>query len=133
MHERPNDEVGGDGALLSMMRPDYIEKMTKDGRFVSFEEDGKIFMLMLFSVCNDPEPYLNNLDHEYMEHDPNGKILVVEDMICGKFKFKYVDLIQDTFCERFPNLEKAMWRRRRFPMDKTYTLWRRHQCVPISK
>ena len=132
VYVRSNDEVGSHVAFLSVTQMEFMEKMAENGRFATFGENGKVFMLMLFSVTNDPEPYLNNIDHEYMEHDPYGKVLVIEDMICGKFKFKYVDLIQDTFCKRFPNIEKAMWRRRRFPKDKIYTLWRRHQCL-ISK
>lgn len=99
--------------------------MTKDGRYVTIIENGKVSLMMFFSVCDDPEPYLNNIDHEYIPHDPSGKILVIEDMVTTKFKFKYVSAIQDSFCNKFPHLEKAMWRRRRYPNDKIYTLWKR--------
>lgn len=127
LYLRPDDTVGSDGAILSMNYQDYTEKMIRDGRFASIAEDGRVVILMLFSVCNEPKVYLDNLDHEYLEHDPEGHILVVEDLISSvRFGIRFVDVIEDIFCQRYPNIDRFMWRRFRKPRDKIYSIGRRH-------
>ena len=74
--------------------------------------------MLFFSICNDPNPYLNNIDHDYIEHDINGKILVIDDMVCGKFNLSFLKSLNKSFLEKFPNLEKMMWRRRGIPVDR---------------
>jgi len=107
------------------MIKEYVTKMMMSGRFASIVEDGKAVLLMFFSVCNDPQPYLDNLDHQFLEHDPSGKILVIEELTCKNFQRRYLQKIQEMMTEKYPKLEKAMWRRRRKGReDKIYTLWR---------
>jgi len=121
--------MGGNGPILYMNYSDYVEKMVADGRFATISNDGRVVVLMFFSVCKDPKKHLENLEHKYLEHDPNGYILVIEDMISTeKFGMKYIDVIEDIFCMRYPNLERFMWRRRRESprTDKIYSIGRRH-------
>ena len=109
-----------------MTYKEYGERMVRDGRFASISENGKIVLVMLYSVCNDPEPFINNIDHEYMEHDPNGKVLVIENIVGTFFHKRFVKAMEDIFYSKFPQIEKTMWRRGRFPIDKIVTYNRRH-------
>lgn len=124
VHLRQNDPLGCVLKLLPMIQK-YVQKMMSCGRFASIVEDGKAVLLMFYSICNDPQPYLDNLEHQYLEHDPSGTVLVIEEMTCKKFQKRYVSKIQEMMCEKYPKLEKGMWRRRREGReDKIYTLWR---------
>lgn len=109
-----------------MRYQDYFDKMVEDGRFAVIAENGIVVLCILYSICEDPEPYLSNLDYKFIPHDPSGKTLVIEAAIGNDLKFSFRDKIEEIFCAKFPQLEKAMWRRRRKPVDKTYTIWRRH-------
>lgn len=99
--------------------------MINDQRYVEFKENGKTIGMLTFSLCNDPDPYLNNLDHKYMEHDINGKILVLENFIGVRFSSKFVKIMEDFFYSKFPQIEKTMWRRLGYPKDRIFTYKRR--------
>ena len=90
---------------------EYGEKMVRDGRFMTVSENGKIIFIMFYSVCNDPEPFLNNIDHEYIEQDVSGKIIVIENMVGTNFNKRKLLAMVDIFISKFPQVEKFMWKR----------------------
>lgn len=106
---------------------DYARKMIEGGRFLSIVEDGKATLLAFYSVCDDPQPYIDNIDHQFLKHNPSGSTVVIEEMTCKNFSKAYAERLHDELCKKYPNLKRGMWRRRREGRkDKIYTLWRRH-------
>jgi hypothetical protein len=101
--------------------------MLENNRCLIIADNGETVAHVFFSICDDPEPYLNNTDYKYIEHNPNGKIVIVEGMICKDFKMKYLGILHDAFISKFPQLEECKWRRRKFPVDKIITFKRRKQ------
>lgn len=109
-----------------MTYKEYGERMVRDGRFMTVSEDNRVILIMLYSVCNDPEPFLNNIDHEYMEQDINGKVLVIENIVGKNFNMKRLKDMVEIFIDKFPKVEKFMWRRAGYPKDRIVTYNRRH-------
>lgn len=108
---------------------EYGQKMLEDGRVAAITENGEIVAFVYFSLCNDPTPYLENVDCKFIPHDPNGTILVIENMVAGNFNFRTVSKIEEIFTSRFPNIEKGMWRRFSLPHDKIVTRMVRNHAV----
>jgi hypothetical protein len=90
---------------------DYPYQMMKDGRVVSILENGKMVALVFFSLCDDETEHLWNWDYKYHPHNPNGKILVLEGLVCERFTFSIVKKMKEVFYEKFPQIEKTVWRR----------------------
>lgn len=103
----------------------FLKRMIDDKRFILIEENGEICVVMLYSICDDETPYLDNLEHNFMTHNLQGSVLVIEDMISIRFKFSYRNKIKEFFYNQFPNIRKTVWRRDHHPKDKIYTLWKR--------
>ena len=85
--------------------------MIKDGRVVSIAENGKIVAIVFFSLCNDETRHLWNFEYEYHPHNPEGKILVLEGLICKNLTFNIVKKMKEAFYSKFPQIEKTVWRR----------------------
>ena len=100
--------------------------MIENNRYVILEENGKTIGMLSFSLCDNPEPYLNNLEHKYIEHNINGKILVLENFVGVRFGYKTIGLLEEFFYSKFPQIEKTMWRRCKLPKDKIFTYNRRY-------
>ena len=94
--------MGGYGELFLMNIFDYPYQMIKDKRVASIAENGKIVAIVFFSLCNDETEHLWNWDYEYHKHNPEGKILVLEGLVCKKFSFKIVKKMKDIFYTKFP-------------------------------
>lgn len=107
------------------MKSEYFYKMASDERYAEIIENGDTVAMFYFSVCNDPVPFLNNLEHDYIHHNPLGTIVVIEQIVSGKLHFRYIREIENALCSKFPNIQQGMWRRRKFPHDKIYTMKRR--------
>ena len=105
---------------------DYPYKMIKDGRVVSIAENGKVVAIVFFSLCNDETEHLWNWDYEYRTHNPDGKILVLEGLVCKDFHFGIVKKMKEVFYQKFPQIEKTVWRRDKRD-NKKCTLRRRHE------
>lgn len=110
-----------------MSYKDYPYKMLRDGRVVSIVEDGKVVAIVFFSLCNDETVHLWNWDYEYHPHNPQGKILVLDGLVCKNFTFSIVKKMKEVFYSKFPQIEKTMWRRDVRNENKVYTLRRHHE------
>lgn len=104
---------------------DYPYKMIRDGRVCSIIENGKVIAIVFFSLCNDETQYLWNWNYEYHSHNPNGKILVLEGLVCRDFNFKIVKKMKEIFYAKFPQIEKTVWRRDNHS-NKKFTFTRRN-------
>ena len=85
--------------------------MMKDGRVASIIENGKMVAMVFFSLCDDENVHLWNWDYEYHPHNANGKILVLEGLVCKNLTFSIVKKMKEVFYEKFPHIEKTVWRR----------------------
>jgi hypothetical protein len=104
----------------------YVLRMMNDGRVASITNDGKIVAMVFFSLCNDETQHLWNWDYEYHPHNPKGKILVLEGLVCKNFTFEIVKKMKEVFYSRFPQIEKTVWRRDKRATKKC-TLRRRYE------
>lgn len=110
---------------------DYPYKMIRDKRVVSIAEGGKVVAIVFFSLCNDETQHLWNWDYEYHPHNPEGKILVLEGLVCKDFNFRIVKKMREVFYSKFPQIEKTVWRRDN-RSDKKVTLTRRNYEIQHS-
>ena len=108
---------------------EYVEKMMRDGRFMTLSEDGVMTLMLFYSICDDPTPFLENSTFDYIPHDPNGKTVIFDNMICKKFKKAYAQQIEESICERYPQLEKALWIREKDRTNVIITHHRRNHAV----
>jgi hypothetical protein len=111
---------------------DYIKKMIEDGRLITIKKEGKVILMLFYSVCNNPKKYLDNLDHKYISHDTQGKTIVIEEMLCNHFDISLVSILEREFSNRYPNFEQAVWRRNRKPKDKIFIQRRRRHYEIIN-
>lgn len=87
--------------------------MMGDGRFMMLHDKGIMTLMLFFSICDDPKPYIDNIEFDYLPHNPLGKTVVIDNMICTKFKRHYFLEIERSLVERYPQIEKAIWIRER--------------------
>lgn len=108
-----------------MSNIDYPYEMIRDGRVASIVENGKVVAIVFFSLCNDEIEHLWNWDYIYRKHNPAGKILVLEGLVCKNFNYEIVRKMKEIFYEKFPQIEKTVWRRDK-RSNKKVTLRRNH-------
>ena len=105
---------------------EYVAKMLRDGRIATIFEDGKFSSLVFFSLCDNENEHLWNLEYEYKPHNPNGRVLVLDGLVSPNFNFRVVKKMKEVFYGRFPQIEKTVWRRQNYLDAKVYTLTRRN-------
>ena len=110
---------------------DYPYKMIRDRRVASVIENGKVIAIVFFSLCNDETQHLWNWDYEYHKHNPEGKILVLDGLVCKDFSFRIVKKMKEIFYNKFPQIEKTVWRRDNRG-NRVVTLNRRQHEVQYS-
>ena len=86
----------------------YIERMIDDRRLIVSQ--GNYYKSIFFiSICDDPEPYLDNNIFEYKEHDPYGKICVVEKFAGINIPFSIRKVFSDFLKINYPSVEEVRW------------------------
>ena len=111
---------------------EYGKKMLENDRAIVILKDGRVNAMAFFSMCDDPKPYLDNIDCVFIPHDPKGKIVVVENMVCLKFTKALLSSLEQAFVDKFPQVEKAMWRRNAEPEDRILTYNRRIESCALT-
>jgi len=110
----------------------YPYKMMKDGRAISIAENGKIVAIVFFSLCNDETQHLWNFEYEYHPHNPSGRILVLEGLVCKNLTYSIIKKMKEAFYSKFPQIEKTVWRRDK-RATKVTTLRRYHEFQHSDK
>lgn len=87
----------------------YFEKMMNDNKVVALYNDGKLFGILIYSVTNDEEKFLNKNVWDYLESDPNGKVIVIHYLACLTFDYDLRNEIRTYLKVKHPQFEYALW------------------------
>ena len=89
----------------------YIERMLRDGRIACIENSNKVEGYLIYSICNNIDPYYKKKTWVYVPQEPNGKTLYVEKLVCKQWTKELRSKFEEIITEQHPNLYQAVWHR----------------------
>jgi len=92
----------------------YRKMMADDNRIVCVD-DGIDWCVLVFSITDDYLQFINKDLWRYKFHDPEGKYLVIEKMVCSRWTKSLRKSVEEALQNNFPHFEYAIWVR-----DKNY-------------
>ena len=102
--------------------------MGKDGRIIEVDKDGYPWGIIIFSLCNDYEPFYKKYTWKYLKHDRKGHIAYIEKMACYGWSKELRKAFEERLVAKYPNIEQAIWHRYGKTGDRT-VIYRRKVCM----
>ena len=90
---------------------DYFALMLYDERIILITKDSQPHAVICFSMTNDPDLYLKKKTWDYLPHEPTGKIIYVEKIICKKWDKELRSQFEHEISKRYPKMQYGMWHR----------------------
>lgn len=107
----------------------YIDLMLKDHRIIIIKEGETAHALVFFSVTDDPDKYLKKKTWDFVGHEPDGKTVVIEQMISRGWNKELRKIMEEMFLRRYPHLTSAVWYRYAKWGDRLVRTYRRLKYV----
>ena len=89
----------------------YIDRMIEDGRFMISIDKGKPHTIILFSICNNYEPFYKKGTWDYLSHFRDGNTVYIEKAVSKHFSRRLRMFTEEALVETYPKLEGYVWHR----------------------
>lgn len=90
---------------------DYMNRMIEAERIIVINDEQGIHTTIMFSLCEESEPFLKKRTWEYREHNPEGTTFYIEKAVSRGWTRELRNQFKELLLRKFPQLTIAQGHR----------------------